>query len=190
MKKRAAIFIDRDNTLIHNDGDLGDPDAVQLIPGASHAVREFNKMGYRVIVITNQGGVARGKYTEADVHRVHQKISEIISAQSGGQIDGYYYCPYHPQGIVPKYTREDPLRKPAPGMLLQADKDFGIEFKKSWMIGDAPRDIQAGQAVGTQTILIGKELNHPTQNAQDNNTDFEAKDMLQALKIVQQKDNQ
>lgn len=150
----AAVFLDRDNTLIANDGDLGDPDKVELIQGAASAIASLRGLGYRIIVVTNQGGVARGKYSEDDVERVHQRINEMIKANSGARIDRFYYCPYHPEGTVAKYCREHDWRKPAPGMLIQAAEDLDLDLSQSWMVGDQERDMQAGAGAGVRTILL------------------------------------
>jgi D-glycero-D-manno-heptose 1,7-bisphosphate phosphatase len=170
---RPAIFLDRDNTLIVNDpqgpghdGDLGDPALVQLRPGVAASLRALREAatvpgGYRLVVVTNQGGVARGKYTEADVDAVHQRIATLVDTESqfpgGGVIDRFYYCPYHPEGSVKDYRREHPWRKPAPGMILQAARDLGLDLSRSWMIGDQERDVAAGQAAGVRTVLISTD---------------------------------
>jgi D,D-heptose 1,7-bisphosphate phosphatase len=150
----SAVFLDRDNTLIHNDGDLGDPDEVQLIQGTASAIASLVGLGYKIIVVTNQGGVARGKYTESDVDLVHQRINELIEDTSGVSVDRFYYCPYHPEGTRTKYRKEHPWRKPKPGMLLQAAKDLELDLVNSWMIGDAVRDVQAGFTAGVTPILL------------------------------------
>ena len=153
----GAVFLDRDNTLILNDGDLGDPDAVRLIDGVAPALARLGGAGWRLVVVSNQGGVARGRYTERDVEAVNRRIAELIDDQAGtrGLIDRFYWCPYHPDGTVERYRREHPWRKPQPGMLLQASRDMDIDLQQSWMIGDQPRDVEAGQAAGCRTILIG-----------------------------------
>ena len=150
----AAVFLDRDNTIIHNDGDLGDPKQVKLIQGAASAIASLRGLGYLIVIVTNQGGVARGKYGVEDVDKVHEKITQLVYENAGAKIDRFYFCPYHPKGLVEKYTREHPWRKPQPGMLLQAAKDLQIDMDQSWMIGDALRDIEAGAAAGVRTILL------------------------------------
>ncbi len=152
---QPAVFLDRDNTIIHNDGDLGDPNEVRLIQGAASAIASLCGLGYKIVVITNQGGVARGKYTEDDVHAVHERIRELVThASNGARIDAFYFCPYHPKGTVEKYRKEHPTRKPQPGMLKQAAKDLKLELRRSWMIGDQLRDIEAGKAAGCRTVLL------------------------------------
>jgi D-glycero-D-manno-heptose 1,7-bisphosphate phosphatase len=150
-----AVFLDRDNTIIHNDGDLGDPEQVELIQGAASAIASLCGLGFKVVVVTNQGGVARGKYAEEDVEAVHDRIRQLVAAQcTGARIDRFYYCPYHPEASVIRYKKEHPWRKPQPGMLLQAAEDMGLDLPRSWMIGDQMRDIEAGEAAGVRTILL------------------------------------
>lgn len=153
--KRPAVFLDRDNTIIHNDGDLGDPDQVKLMQGAASAIASVCGLGYKVVVVTNQGGVARGKYNEEDVDAVHDRIEAMIHERANGaRIDAFYFCPFHPQGTVARYKKEHPTRKPKPGMLLQAAEDLDLDLSQSWMVGDALRDIEAGAAAGCRTVLL------------------------------------
>lgn len=181
----AAIFLDRDNTLIHNDGDLGDPDAVVLIQGAASAVASLRGLGYRIVVVSNQGGVARGKFEESDVDAVNRRINDLIHSMTGANIDRFYYCPYHPEGTVEKYRREHPWRKPQPGMILQAAKDMKLDLARSWTIGDALRDIQAGAAAGTRTILLtaGHSAERP---AEDPPADDTADSLIEAVRLIAQ----
>lgn len=159
----AAAFLDRDNTIIRNDGDLGDPTKVQLIQGAAAAIASLCGLGYRIIVVTNQGGVARGKYTEEDVAKVHDRIAQLVDEKANGAtIDAFYYCPFHPEGTVEKYKREHEDRKPQPGMLIKAAEDFNLDLAQSWMIGDQMRDVEAGLAAGCRTILLKSDASRLT----------------------------
>jgi len=146
---RKAVFLDRDGTIIDNQGDLGDPAAVTIIDGATEAIASLTKAGWLLIVVTNQAGVARGVFTEGDIEKVHNRIDSLV-----GPIERYYYCCYHPEGELEEWKGSHPWRKPSPGMLLQAVEDFDIDIEASWMIGDTARDIQAGQAVGCNTIWL------------------------------------
>lgn len=155
----AAIFLDRDNTLIENDDDLGDPDGVHLCPGVSRGLQELRNAGYRLVVVTNQGGVARGAYSEADVDAVHQRIAALVDETSNevGLIERFYYCPFHPEADLEEYRRDHSWRKPHPGMLIQAAHDMQLDLARSWMIGDQARDVQAGRSAGCRTALVNPD---------------------------------
>lgn len=184
-----AVFLDRDNTLIPNDGDLGDPAAVKLMQGAAAGVASLRGLGYKIVVVTNQGGVARGRYAEADVQAVHERLSELLRTQANGAVvDAYYFCPYHPQGTVPRYKQEHPWRKPQPGMLLQAARDLKLDLAMCWMVGDAPRDIEAGKAAATRTVLIRKPDAQGEQLTLDpsQRPDFEAQNLVEAARLIAQ----
>ncbi len=185
---QAAIFLDRDDTLIHNSGDLGDPAEVRLIQGAAAAIGSLRGLGYKIVVVTNQGGVARGKYSEADVDAVHERINELVrTTASGASIDRFYYCPYHPQGTVERYCREHPWRKPQPGMLLQAAKDMRLDLGQCWMIGDQMRDVEAGAAAGVRTILVHRNGVAPARS-DDGQVEphFVARSLVEAVRIIAQ----
>lgn len=196
-----AIFLDRDNTLIHNDSDLGDPALVKLIQGAASAVASLRGLGYKIVVVTNQGGVARGKYGEAEVEKVNNQVNDLIKASTGAMIDRFYYCPFHPEGTVEKYCREHPWRKPQPGMILQAIKDLDLDGRQCWMIGDQMRDIQAGAAAQVRTILLRPDAGEQPPLLQSNAAahlyshgagpievmpDFVARNLIEAVRIVAQ----
>ncbi len=171
---QPAVFLDRDNTLIVNDGDLGEPSAVRLVDGVAGGLRALREAGYRLVVVTNQAGVARGRFSEEDVDAVHQRIATLIDQQASqsvekrhgdaatsngtaGLIDRFYYCPYHPEATVPEYRRDHPWRKPHPGMILQAARDMGLDLTRSWMIGDQERDVLAGKSAGCRTVLFSRD---------------------------------
>ncbi len=177
---KRAIFLDRDNTIILNDGDLGNPDEVRLIRGAAHAIGSLRQLGYRIIVVSNQGGVARGRYTERDVDAVHERIAQMVHDSAGAIIDRFYYCPFHPEGTVAEYSKEHPWRKPQPGMLLEAARSLDLDLKECWMVGDGERDIEAGRAAGCQTILITRKTSVNTK------ADFQAGSLAEAAAIIAQ----
>lgn len=153
---QPAVFLDRDNTLIVGNGDLGDPEQVRLMDGVAEGIRALRHAGYAIVVVTNQGGVARGKYSEQDVDAVNQRIAMLVDEQAGEHhlIDRFYYCPYHPEAVVEEYRRDHPWRKPHPGMLLQAARDLQLDLAQSWLIGDQQRDIEAGRAAGCRTVFM------------------------------------
>jgi D-glycero-D-manno-heptose 1,7-bisphosphate phosphatase len=180
---RRAVFLDRDGTVILNDGDLGDPEGVELLPGVAGAIRALHESGYALVVVTNQGGVARGKYDEDAVHATHARLERILQRETGlpRVIDGFYFCPFHPEGSVERYRREHPWRKPAPGMLLEASRALDLDLAASWMVGDQERDAQAGAAAGCRSILIG-----PPNAASD--ADFFARDLAEAAARIAAED--
>lgn len=149
----AAIFLDRDDTLISNDGDLGDPAEVVLLDGVSQGLERLRSMGFELVVVTNQGGVARGRYEEKDVMLVHERIQELVGETTALH---FYYCPFHPKGTVQEYTREHPWRKPAPGMFYAAAQRLGLDLSQCWVIGDQHRDMEAGRSAGCRTILFSR----------------------------------
>jgi D,D-heptose 1,7-bisphosphate phosphatase len=152
---RPAVFFDRDNTLIVSDGYLGDPSGVVLVDGAADAVAKVRALGFAAVVVSNQSGVARGMFDEDSVKAVNIRIDELLRAENGAAvIDRHEFCPYHPEATVEQYRQDSPLRKPKPGMLLTAAETMKLDLARSWVVGDAPRDIAAGKAAGCRTILV------------------------------------
>ncbi|MBI9017830.1 MAG: HAD family hydrolase [Phycisphaerae bacterium] len=150
---KKAVFIDRDGTLIEHYDYLTEAEQVALKPKASEMLRGLKDRGYLLILITNQSAIARGKLTESKLRRIHDRLRSLL-ALKGAYLDGIYYCPFHPEAVVEKYRKESDMRKPAPGMLLKAAKEFDIDLGQSWMIGDDDRDILAGEAAGCRTIML------------------------------------
>ncbi len=150
-----AVFLDRDDTLIRDPGYLRDPDAVQLMPGAAEAIARLRRAGYRIIVVTNQSGVARGLLDEATLDAIHDRLRRLL-AERNAAIDGVYYCPYldGPEAVIDRYRRDSDLRKPRPGMYLLAAREHDIDLAASWSIGDSARDTAAGRAAGCRTIEL------------------------------------
>jgi len=140
-----AAFLDRDGTIIEDPGYLGDPEKIQFIPGAIDALRALQGAGYRLVLVTNQAGVARGLITEADVRKVNDRLT-VLLGQAGVRLDGIYYCPHHPEYGSPEYRRDCECRKPKPGMIRQAIQDFGLEASRSVVIGDHFSDAALAQA--------------------------------------------
>lgn len=143
-----AVFLDRDGTLNVEKGYVHRIEDWEWIPGAVEAIVALKKAGFLVIVITNQAGIARGYYGNADVARLHAWVNEELR-KHGTAIDGFYFCPHHPD-----YGGACECRKPKPGMLYAAQQDFDIDFSRSWLVGDKAADIQAGLAVGIKPILV------------------------------------
>jgi D-glycero-D-manno-heptose 1,7-bisphosphate phosphatase len=149
---KRAVFIDRDGTINVEKDYLYQPDEFEFIPGAERAIHLLNEAGFLVVVVTNQSGVARGYYTEEDVHLLHRHIVAQLE-QAGSRVDAWLYCPHHPEGRG-SYALPCRCRKPQPGMLLEAARRFDIDLESSIMIGDKLVDVEAGRAAGCRTILV------------------------------------
>jgi D-glycero-D-manno-heptose 1,7-bisphosphate phosphatase len=153
MSERRAVFLDRDGTLNVEVDFVRTPEELHVIAGAAAAVRKLNESGLRTFVISNQSGVARGFLSEADLVPIHAKLKDELQRE-GARIDRIYYCPHHPtEGIAP-LNIECECRKPKPGMLVQAEREFDIDLQRSFLIGDSVVDMQAGNTVGATTILV------------------------------------
>ena len=148
-----AVFLDRDGTLVEEAGYITRIDRLQLYPWSRDAIRLLNRAGFRVIVVTNQAAVARGYVDEPFVRRAHAYLDEQIRL-GGGTVDGYYYCPHHPDAAVEEYRRACDCRKPAPGMLLQAAREHDIDLSRSFAVGDRWHDIEAAQHVRAAAVLV------------------------------------
>jgi D-glycero-D-manno-heptose 1,7-bisphosphate phosphatase len=149
--KRAA-FIDRDGTINVEKEYLFRADDFEFIPGVPEALRLLNDAGWLVVVVTNQSGVARGYYTEEDVHLLHRHAASQLE-KYGARVDAWLYCPHHPSGRG-SYALPCRCRKPLPGMLLEAAARFDIDLESSVMIGDKLADVQAGRTAGCRSILV------------------------------------
>jgi D-glycero-D-manno-heptose 1,7-bisphosphate phosphatase len=150
---RRAVFLDRDGTIIEDSGYVGRIDQVVFFPWSVDAIRALNAADLAVVVITNQSGVARGHFTEADVDVVHRHIAAVVAA-GDARIDAYYYCPHHPDGSVDGYGLRCDCRKPAPGLVERAARDLGIDPMQSFVVGDKWLDIGLARAVGARGILV------------------------------------
>lgn len=150
-----AVFLDRDGTIIDDVGYINEPKQVRLLAGAAEAVRRMRAAGYRIVIISNQSGVARGLLDEKTLAQVQARLEELLDRE-GACLDGVYYCPYldGPEAVVEAYRRNSELRKPRPGMLFQAARELNLDLKRSWMIGDSASDVAAGQRAGCRTILV------------------------------------
>lgn len=156
MKK--AVFFDRDGTINVEKNYLYKPEDFEFILGVPELIKSYNDRNYLVIVVTNQAGIARGYYTEEDMHHLHRYINEQLKSY-GAHIDAFYFCPHHPTYGIGKYKMDCNCRKPKTGMLEQAIKDFDIDQKRSIMIGDKPWDIEAGKKLGMDCFYIEEILN-------------------------------
>jgi len=187
MKKNAAVFFDRDGTINEEVGYLDSMDKLQIIPAAFEAIRLINSSAMKVIVITNQSGVARGIFTEEFVNSVNARIQADLKKQKA-VVDGFYYCPHHPTDGRGVYLQKCNCRKPAPGMVLAAAGAFNIDLAQSYLVGDTFRDIQTAKNTGIKAVLVKTGYgNESLQQAgsdtvtQENKPDFIAEDILDAV---------
>lgn len=159
-QKQKVIFLDRDGTINKYVGFLRDIHQFELLPNASKAIKKINDSGYLAIVVTNQPVIARGEVTREELNEIHNKM-ETLLGQDGAYLDGIYYCPHHPhkgyEGEIVELKIDCDCRKPKPGMLIQASKDFNIDLNQSWMIGDSDNDILAGVNAGCKTERVTEE---------------------------------
>jgi len=180
-----AVFLDRDHTLIDDPGYLADPQAVKLLPGVELAVKSLVQAGYKIVVVTNQSGIARGLLTEEALDAIHAEMRRQL-ADRGAHLDAIYYCPFHPEGTVETYARESEFRKPQPGMLLKAAEDLDLDLAQSWMVGDSGRDIEAGQRAGCRTIRIRVQSLHLAgeTEVEDVQADYTVRNLVDAARVI------
>jgi len=167
--KHRVVFLDRDGTICEEVGYLNSLDQMKLIPRSGEAVGLLNRGGFKVVVITNQAGVARGYFPEAILENLHAQMIRLLRAE-GAEVDGIYYCPHHPTDGLPPYLRECNCRKPATGLLEKAAADLNLDLSSAFMIGDHFSDVECGQRIGAGTVLLltghgpetlGKKANWP-----------------------------
>ena len=151
MSVRKAVFFDRDGTLIEDVSYLSSLDQIELLPGIVKLCQLLLDVGYVLVIVTNQSGVARGFFSEEFVKKTHQHLAQLFAKHNVTFLD-YYYCPHHPDaGVVERYIKLCACRKPRPGMLHRAAQDHDIDLTQSLMIGDRDIDIQAGKCAGCKT---------------------------------------
>ena len=151
---RPGVLLDRDGTIISDHGYIGSVDRVEFLDGAIDAIAALNHAGLPVAVVTNQAGVARGYFGIEDVHQVHKHMIAELAA-GGAHVDVWLFCPYHPDGIVPSFSRTSADRKPGPGMALAAAEALGLDLSASWVVGDSAGDIGLARAVGATALHVG-----------------------------------
>jgi len=177
---RSAVFIDRDGTLVHARHYPSRPEQLLLYDGIWSELEQLSNAGFALVLVTNQSGIARGLFTEADLAAMHSAVFERLSAHNV-RFDGAYVCPHHQEGVVEEFAVECECRKPQPGMLLHAADELGLDLASSWMVGDILDDVEAGNRAGCRTILVdlGSEpppaqpIRRPTHVAVDSRHAFQ-----------------
>jgi D-glycero-D-manno-heptose 1,7-bisphosphate phosphatase len=181
-----AVFLDRDGTILEELGYLTPDTQLLIYPWSMDAIRLLKRAGFAVVVVTNQGGVGRGLYTEDFVEETHRTLDARFAA-AGAVVDAWCYCPHHPQALIDGLAIACECRKPAAGMARDAARDLDLDLTRSWVVGDQWRDIQMGHVVGARTILVrtghgrAQELNWPPEIAQPTAT---ADNLIAAVAII------
>lgn len=183
-----AVFLDRDGTINKEVSYLSREEDIEILAGACEGIELLKKNGFKIIVITNQSGVARGYFDEQRVMEINKRIGEML-AEKKAAVDRWYYCPHHPEAVNPVYRKFCRCRKPECGMIEQAAQDMCIDLKRSFMAGDTLRDIEAGVRAGCRSILVttGHEDASIIQEIKRDNLkkiSYIAKDLLDAGKWI------
>lgn len=179
---RPAIFLDKDGTLLEDVPYNVDPQRMQFTQDAETGLRTLAER-YRLVVVSNQSGVARGYFPEAALAGVEQRLREML-ARCCVRLDGFYYCPHHPQGTVAQYARRCECRKPMAGMLLKAARDLDIDLNQSWLIGDILDDVEAGRRAGCRTVLLDNGHETEWRRSPLRRPDLTASDLHEAALLI------
>lgn len=154
MSGTAAVFLDKDGTLVDDVPYNVDPALIRLTRGAGEGLRMLRDAGFPLFVVSNQSGVARGFFSEEALRPVEARVRELLRGE-GVEIEAFRWCPHHPEGTVARYRIACDCRKPRPGMITSLAAEHGIDLARSWMIGDTPADVEAGRLAGCRSILVG-----------------------------------
>lgn len=153
MRRGGLVFIDKDGTLVENVPYNVDPALIRLSRGAERAIPRLVKAGFHLVVVSNQPGVALGRFPESALVRVKERLGELL-APLGAELAGFYYCPHHPEGSVAEYAIHCDCRKPAPGLIERAARELNASAKDAWLVGDILDDVEAGSRAGCTTVLL------------------------------------
>lgn len=182
-----AVFLDRDGTVTEEVGYLTSLDMLKLIRGAGAAIKRLNEAGYKVVLVTNQSGVARGYFPESLVNDAHDLLRRKLM-EDGARLDGIYYCPHHPTEGKTQYTIVCDCRKPETGLLDRAAKDLAIDLAKSFMVGDKWIDVELGHRAGMRSILVRTGFSHDDPGnkrpAHVGDPDLTAHDLAEAVRWI------
>jgi D-glycero-D-manno-heptose 1,7-bisphosphate phosphatase len=154
--KRPAVFLDRDGTLIKDRPYRDTPVGMKLLPRVATGLRAWIASGYVPVIVTNQSGLARGLFTRKTLDLIHARLLGLLK-KAGVEVEAVYVCPHLEDGRVRRYARKCGCRKPKPGLLKRAARDLKLDLRKSVMIGDSPKDVEAGKAAGAKAFLLGRD---------------------------------
>lgn len=180
---KRAVFLDKDGTLIEDIPYNVEPARIRFLPGAAAGLRALHAAGFLLIIISNQSGVARGYFPEAALAPVEERLRALLAAV-GVPLAGFYYCPHHPDGIVPEYAVTCLCRKPSHGLLIRASREHAIDRRASWFVGDILDDIEAGHRAGCRTVLIDNGGETLWERSPDRTPDYVATDLTSAARII------
>lgn len=186
MKRKPgrAIFIDKDGTLIKDNPYSVDPSKIEFYPEVWESLRLMARRGFLLIVVSNQPGVAKGYFREAELENLISAFRQIFGRR-GVPLSGFYYCPHHPQGVVEGYSIACQCRKPNPGLIFRAARHFNVELGRSWMIGDILNDVEAGNRAGCRTIMLDRKYETEWLTGEWRKPDFIVGNLLEAARIVE-----
>jgi D-glycero-D-manno-heptose 1,7-bisphosphate phosphatase len=183
----VGVFLDRDGTISEEVGYINHPSRLQVYSWAPEAVKLLNQQGFKVIVVTNQAGVARGYFKEDLVRVVHERLRSEME-KAGAHLDAIYYCPHHPSAGEPPYRQDCDCRKPRPGMLQRAVNEFGIDLTRSFVVGDRYGDVELAHNGGAHSIFVLSGYGLGEYEYQRHNwksqPEWVAKDLLEAARII------
>ncbi len=175
-----AVFFDRDGTLIKDKSYLSKVSDIEILDGSAEGIAMLNKLGYLVIIVTNQSGVARGYMEEKDVKMVNDALIRELSLR-GARVDDFFYCPHYKGGIVPKYAVECKCRKPDPGMAYLAKEKYDIDFSQSFVVGDKESDMGLARNIGAGAILVRTGYGNAVEGEC---FDYKVRDVLEACALI------
>lgn len=178
-----AVFLDKDGTLIKDVPYNVDPQKIELFADVPEGLKLLKDQGFKLIVVTNQSGVAYGYFDEKAIEGVKQKIQLLLN-DFHIDIDGFYYCPHHEKGTIPAYAIACNCRKPGAGLLIQAAAELHINLSQSWMIGDILNDIEAGKKAGCKTILMDNGGETEWILTKERTPDYTVRNFLEAATII------
>ncbi|MFC9288451.1 D-glycero-alpha-D-manno-heptose-1,7-bisphosphate 7-phosphatase [Streptomyces sp. NPDC057052] len=184
---RPAVFLDRDGTVTEPRHYPNRPEDLVLQAGVADALRELASQGTALVLVTNQSGLARGYFTHHDLTAMHTHLKRLLLDAGGVRLDGIYVCPHHPDGSVPELSVRCDCRKPAPGLLLRASADLGLDLARSWMVGDFASDVRAGRNAGCRTAWTGPAADEGPGSAHfgdDPEPDLRRRTSAQALRDI------
>lgn len=178
-----AVFLDKDGTLVEDVPYNVDPDKIRLTAGAIPALQRLRGAGFRLVLVSNQSGVARGYFPEEALDAVWARLGDLLEDR-GLRVDGYYYCPHHPDGVIAELACACRCRKPAAGLLLRASFELDVDLRRSWLVGDILDDIEAGRRAGCRTVLLANGNETEWLTSQDRQPHYTATDLNEAAGII------